>query len=345
MRRHHDGCFCQPLCVPNHYLAHAGTRDVHRAQKLATQSLLRPARRVQQKQQQQLLMPTTRRRMDGTADGTVASALMCRWAAVQAAPTKHATLRSQRSRTWLSAAAISCLPSVYHHVPGLCFADLRSAPETWCGRCSHTLSAHLQDDDDAGMAGTQPWLPAVSQQLGSPMSAGSPLRSDPREVPSAPSAAAGGFEAAGWDPSPSGGALELAAEPSAVDGAAGSRDAPQRFVVGSAPQMGAARWQAPKPQPSPAAQGPKQGTAGSAWPSSAAAPADDFHVTVRELLQSLDVHAAETSQHREYSDAARTVFGDGNGGGGLLEGSKELGPLVGALVSRWHRSLKVHAAA
>jgi len=213
-------------------------------------------------------------------------------------------------------------------------------------KCTNrTLSTHLQDDDDAGMAGTQPWAPAVSQQLGSPVSAGSPLRSDPREVPSPPSAAAGGFEAAGWDPSPSSGALGLAAEPTAVDGMAGDRDPPQRFVVGSAPQMGAARWQAPKPQPSPTMQGPKQGTAGSAWPSNAATPAaDDFHVTVRDVLQSLDVHAAETGRHREYRDAARVLFADGNGGGSLPEGSKELGPLVGALVSRWHRSLKVHAA-
>lgn len=206
------------------------------------------------------------------------------------------------------------------------------------------MLTHLQEDDDTGMAGTQPWAPAVSQQLGSPVSARSPLRSVPREVPSPPSAA-GGFEAAGWDPSPSSGALGLAAEPAAVDGVAGNRDPPQRFVVGSAPQMGAARWQAQKPQQSPAAQGPRQGTAGSAWPSSAAAPADDFHVTVRELLQSLDVHATETAQYREYSDAARVVFGDGNGDGGLPEGSKELGPLVGAVVSRWHRSLKAHAAA
>ena len=203
---------------------------------------------------------------------------------------------------------------------------------------------HLQEDDDAGLVGTQPWAPAVSQHLSSPVSAASPLRSNPREVPSPPSAAAGGFEAAGWDPSPSSGALGLAAEPTGADGMAGHQDPPQRFIVGSAPQIGAAQWQASKPQPSPAVQGLKQSTAGSAWPSSIATPTDDFHSTVREMLQSLDMHAAETAQYRDYRDAARVVFGDSNGGGGLPEGSKELGPLVGAVVSRWHRSLRAHAA-
>ena len=215
--------------------------------------------------------------------------------------------------------------------------------ERWSRASHHHLYA-TQDDDDPGMPGTQPWAPAVSQQTSSPVAAASSLRSEPREVPS-PSAAAGGFEAAGWDPSPSGEALGFAAEPTAVDGMATNRDPPQRFVVGSAPQMGAARWQTPKSQPSPAVQGPKQGAAGSAWPSNAAAPVDDFHATVREVLQSLDVHAAEHAQYAEYRDAARVVFGDSNGGGGLPEGSQQMGPLVGALVSRWHRSLKVHAAA
>ena len=60
----------------------------------------------------------------------------------------------------------------------------------------------LQDDAEDSMPGTHPWAPAVSQQISSPVTSAPASRSEPRGVPSPPSASGGGFEAAGWDPSP-----------------------------------------------------------------------------------------------------------------------------------------------
>ncbi len=182
----------------------------------------------------------------------------------------------------------------------------------------------MQGDSDEDVAGIRPWAPAVSQQASSAVSQ-LPPRSAPVGVPLSPSSGRSGFEAAGWDPSPTPGALERA-EAAGPDGHAGP---PQRFIVGSAPQMGAARRRLTAVQSSPVLQDLTKG----------APSPDDFHSTVQEVMRLLDLSAGKSAQDMAYRDAAREIFGDGTSST-LPEGSKDMGPLVGAIVNRWQRSLR-----
>ena len=214
----------------------------------------------------------------------------------------------------------------------------------WKGcRCRGTSDKqcclHRQGDSNEDVAGMRPWAPAVSQQVSSPVSQ-PPPRSAPVGVPSPPSSGRSGFEAAGWDPSPAPGTLERA-EAAGPGGHAGPSP---RFIVGSAPQMGAARRRPTAVQSSPALQGLSKGAPNPARLSIAASQPDDFHTTVQEVMRLLDLNAGKSPQNTAYRDAAREIFGDGTGRS-LPEDSTDMGPLVGAIVNRWQRSLRTQGTA
>jgi hypothetical protein len=93
--------------------------------------------------------------------------------------------------------------------------------------------------------------------------------------------------------------------------------------------MGAARRRLTAVQSSPVLQDLTKG----------APSPDDFHSTVQEVMRLLDLSAGKSAQDMAYRDAAREIFGDGTSST-LPEGSKDMGPLVGAIVNRWQRSLR-----
>ena len=197
---------------------------------------------------------------------------------------------------------------------------------------------HWQGESDEDVAGMRPWAPAVSQQVPS-LAQQLPPRTAPVGVPLPASSGRGGFDSTGGHPFlPHGNLGSAEAAESEGNGAP-----PQRgFIVGSAPQMGAARRRPTSVQSSPALQG--LGKGGQIPVSIAASQPDDFHVTVQEVLQLLDQNAGKTPQDTAYRDAARAMFGDGTTGS-VPEVSKDMGPLVGAVVNRWRRSLRTQGTA